>query len=133
RGPVRRGGRAVDERATREEVAAERAAAADGERTTVLVNEFITVSELAGILKVPPTQIVGFAIKNLGLMVTINQRLDFDQIDLIATEFGFQAVREEEYQAEAGADVVADEEGDLVFRPPVVTIMGHVDHGKTSL
>ena len=57
------------------------------------------VSELAEILKIPATQIVGFAFKNLGLMVTINQRLDFDQIELIAGEFGFQAVREAEYAA----------------------------------
>jgi translation initiation factor IF-2 len=111
-----------------------RAAEVERERTTVRVNEFITVSELAGILKIPATQIVGFAFKNLGLMVTINQRLDFDQIELIAGEFGFQAVREEEYSAEAeGAEAVEDRPEDLTFRPPVVTIMGHVDHGKTSL
>ncbi|HUD72593.1 MAG TPA: translation initiation factor IF-2, partial [Dongiaceae bacterium] len=82
---------------------------------------------------IPATEIVAFAFKNLGLMVTINQRLDFDQIELIAGEFGFQAVKEDEYQAEDAADVVADRPEDLVHRPPVVTIMGHVDHGKTSL
>ena len=74
------------------------------EKKLVRVNEFITVSELAQILKVTPTQIVGFALKNLGLMVTINQRLDFDQIELIAGEFGFQAVKEEEYAADLKKD-----------------------------
>jgi len=102
RGPaaVRRpGSRRSDDASYREEVEADRIAAVEREKKTVHVNEFITVSELAGILKVPATQIVGFAFKNLGLMITINQRLDFDQIDLIAGEFGFQAMREEEYAA----------------------------------
>jgi translation initiation factor IF-2 len=109
------------------------AEAAEREKKIIRVNEFITVSELAQILKLPATEIVGFAFKNMGLMVTINQRLDFDQIELIAGEFGFQAVREDEYQAEDALTMVADTAEELKSRPPIVTIMGHVDHGKTSL
>jgi translation initiation factor IF-2 len=109
------------------------AEAAEKEKLIIRVNEFITVSELAQILKLPATEIVGFAFKNMGLMVTINQRLDFDQIELIAGEFGFQAVREDEYVAEPALERVADTAEELKSRPPVVTIMGHVDHGKTSL
>jgi len=117
----------------REQRAAGLAEAAEREKKTIRVNEFITVSELANILKLPATEIVGFAFKNMGLMVTINQRLDFDQIELIAGEFDFQAVREDEYQAEDALVAVADAPEQLESRPPVVTIMGHVDHGKTSL
>jgi len=130
-GPGKRRGGRVDDSA-REELAAIRAEMAEREKKTVRVNEFITVSELADILKVPATQIVSFAFKHLGLMVTINQRLDFDQIELIASEFGFEATREEEYAAAPEVEE-KDADADLRSRPPVVTIMGHVDHGKTSL
>ena len=128
-GPKRRGMR---DDGSREELEAQRAEMAEREKKLVRVNEFITVSELAEILKIPATQIVSFAFKNLGLMVTINQRLDFDQIELIASEFGFAAQREEEYAA-APTEVEKDAPETLKSRPPVVTIMGHVDHGKTSL
>jgi translation initiation factor IF-2 len=135
RGPIRRGGaRRAEDGSYREELAAQRQAEVEREKKTVRVNEFITVSELAQILKVPAVQIVGFAFKNLGLMVTINQRLDFDQIELIAGEFGFQAVKEEEYAADLKTSPTAEDTAEqLEPRPPVVTIMGHVDHGKTSL
>ncbi|HEY0930778.1 MAG TPA: translation initiation factor IF-2 [Gemmatimonas sp.] len=117
----------------RAEAEEQRQAAAERERKTVRVNEFITVSELAQILSISATQIVGFAFKTLGLMVTINQRLDFDQIELIAGEFGFQAVKESDYAADLPDSGGEDDPEDLRPRPPVVTIMGHVDHGKTSL
>ncbi len=131
-GTGRRSGRRSEDTSAREEQAAVRAAEVEREKKTVRVNEFITVSELADILKVPASEIVGFAFKTLGLVITINQRLDFDQIELVAGEFGFEAVREQEYAAPA-EEVEADRPEDLVSRPPVVTIMGHVDHGKTSL
>jgi len=103
------------------------------ERTTVRVNEFLTVAELGELIDISSTEIIGSAFKNMGLMITINQRLDFDQIELLLEEFAFTAVRETEYAAEEVADEEVDEEGDLRPRPPVVTIMGHVDHGKTML
>jgi translation initiation factor IF-2 len=105
---------------------------AEEEAKTVRVNEFLTVAELSELIDVPSSQLVGAAFKNLGLMVTINQRLDFDQIELLLDEFNFKAVREEEY-AEVAEEEVADAPETLRPRPPVVTVMGHVDHGKTLL
>jgi len=104
------------------------------ERTTVRVNEFLTVAELGELIDISSTEIIGSAFKNMGLMVTINQRLDFDQIELLLEEFSFTAVRETEYAAEEVAEEAeVDDEADLKPRPPVVTVMGHVDHGKTKL
>jgi len=107
---------------------------AEIEAKTVRVNEFLTVAELAELIDVSSTDVIGSAFKNLGLMVTINQRLDFDQIELLLDEFDFRAVREDEY---VGPPAEEDEEEenpeDMKVRPPVVTLMGHVDHGKTLL
>ena len=103
------------------------------ERRTVRVNEFLTVAELSELVDVTSTEIIGSAFKNLGLMVTINQRLDFDQIELLLEEFNFTVVKEEEYVAEAEIEEDADDPADLRPRRPVVTVMGHVDHGKTLL
>jgi translation initiation factor IF-2 len=104
------------------------------EAITVRVNEFLTVAELAELVDEGATEIIASAFKNLGMMVTINQRLDFDQIELLLDEFGYTAVREEEYEGDIqGEEEDEDRPEDLVSRPPVVTVMGHVDHGKTSL
>jgi len=103
------------------------------ERTTVRVNEFLSVSELAELVDVSSTEIIGAAFKNLGLMVTINQRLDFDQIELLLDEFDYTAVREEEYSGEEPEEEEVEDPEDLEPRPAVVTVMGHVDHGKTLL
>jgi translation initiation factor IF-2 len=133
KGPAGRKGRRTDEPSFQAVQAGRLAEEKEREKTLVRVNEFVSVSELAAAMKVPATQIVQFAFKELGLMVTVNQRLDFDQIELIASAFGFQAVREDEYAAEAELDQAEENPEQLVSRPPVVTIMGHVDHGKTSL
>jgi translation initiation factor IF-2 len=133
KGPAGRKGRRTDEPSFRDVQAGRLAEEKEREKTLIRVNEFISVSELATAMKVPATQIVQFAFKELGLMVTVNQRLDFDQIELIASAFGFQAVKEDEYAAEAELESVEESPEQLTSRPPVVTIMGHVDHGKTSL
>lgn len=123
-----------EEAPSRVEMEADRVRRAEEEATIVRVNEFLTVAELAELIDKSSTEIVGSAFKNLGLMVTVNQRLDFDQIEMLLDEFGFRAVRESEYAADV-TDAAQEEEDpeNLRPRPPVVTVMGHVDHGKTSL
>ncbi len=132
-GPTRRRRRDALTPEQREAEEAEAERLAEEERTTVRVAEFLTVAELADLVGVAPNEIITSAFKNLGLMITINQRLDFDQIELITGELGFKAVREDEYDADVITDEQVADPMRLATRPPVVTVMGHVDHGKTLL